>query len=113
MNRPLPPASGTVLPVVDRIQMRSVIKRSFRDDVVGMEDSKPIKGPVSDLPPDQAYADGSQVDLSRAFLPLGQSPRPDAAFYFSCEEAFSKPGAEVIVCFHKAETPEKEADTLK
>jgi hypothetical protein len=101
LNGPLPPQAGMTLPFVDSIKLRSVIKRP-----------KSGEGCVSDLQPDQALAEGRQVDLSRAFRPLGGNPQPGAAFYFSSEELFSKPGAKVTVCFRRPPTLEEEADAI-
>jgi hypothetical protein len=114
LSDPLPPQPGSELPLVERVWLRSVIERPLRTGVVGVKETpagpQQLMGCVSDVQPDQATADGRQIDLSKAFLPLGQAPRPGAAFYFSSEEVFGKPGAEVTVCFRRASTPEAEAD---
>ncbi|WP_437569823.1 putative baseplate assembly protein [Sorangium sp. So ce542] len=44
------------------------------------------------LAPDQALGDGSKLDTSKPFYPFGQQPAPGAAFYLSCDEAFTKVG---------------------
>jgi uncharacterized phage protein gp47/JayE len=45
------------------------------------------------IAPDAALADGTKLDTTKPFLPFGQQPQPGSAFYFSNQEAFSKPGA--------------------
>ena len=46
---------------------------------------------------DKAIADGLAVDVTKPFMPFGPQPRPGAAFYFTNEEVFSKPGARMEV----------------
>jgi uncharacterized phage protein gp47/JayE len=58
------------------------------------------------LPFDKAVGGGTEIDLSQPFFPLGLQPQPGAAFYFSHEEAFSKPGARLRICVQPAITPE-------
>jgi uncharacterized phage protein gp47/JayE len=58
------------------------------------------------LPFDKAVAGGTEVDLSQPFFPLGLQPQPGAALYFSHEEAFSKPGAQLRIYVQPAITPE-------
>ena len=43
--------------------------------------------------PDAAFADGSRIDLSKTFHPLGLQPQPGSTFYFSSEEVFTRSGA--------------------
>src|SRR5262249_41643185 len=40
---------------------------------------------------------GKNVDVTKSFFPLGQSPAPGSAFYFRQAEIFSKPGARVTL----------------
>jgi hypothetical protein len=44
---------------------------------------------------DKALSDGKSLDVTKAFFPFGQGPRPGSAFYFKQSEVFSKPGASV------------------
>jgi hypothetical protein len=89
----LPPQTGAEWPLVNRIRVRTVIDRSLPENTV-----------CSDLPatagfkPDLAFANGSKLDLSKAIYPLGQQPQPGSAFFFSSQEVFSKPGAQVTLC---------------
>src|SRR5207248_308923 len=46
---------------------------------------------------DKAIADGLPVDVSKPFLPFGPQPQAGAAFYFTNDETFSRPGARVQV----------------
>ena len=60
---------------------------------------------------DKAIADGADVNLSQPFFPLGVQPRPGAAFYFSHEEAFGKPGAQLRIYMQPAPTPDRQLAT--
>lgn len=64
---------------------------------------------VDGLQPDPAFADAQKVDLSRPFYPFGQQPEPGSTFYFSAEEAFTKPGARLSVHVQKTDTPQDQA----
>ncbi|MBI1742445.1 putative baseplate assembly protein [Candidatus Acetothermia bacterium] len=59
------------------------------------------------LIPDKAFANSESLDLTKAFYPLGQNPRPGNAFYFTSKEIFSKPKARVQVFMSIAPTPEQ------
>jgi hypothetical protein len=61
---------------------------------------------VVGLDPDQTYADAVKLDVSKPFYPFGQQPQPGAAFYFSQEEVFSKPGAQVQIYVAKTVWPQ-------
>jgi hypothetical protein len=50
---------------------------------------------IAGLPVDKAFSDGKNLDVTKAFFPFGQGPRPGSAFYFKQGEVFSKPGATV------------------
>jgi len=54
--------------------------------------------------PDQAFAENQSVDLTKPFFPLGLTPQPGSAFYFTSEEIFSKPGATMQVYVQAAAT---------
>lgn len=55
---------------------------------------------------DKALSEGTSLDTSKPFYPLGQQPQPGAAFYFNQEEIFSKPGARVTMFVSRAESPQ-------
>jgi hypothetical protein len=57
------------------------------------------------IDPDQAFADGLKLDLSKSFYPFGQQPQPGSSFYFTSAEVFTKPGAAVTICAVDAKTP--------
>jgi predicted phage baseplate assembly protein len=76
---PLAAQSGG-LPLIARLQMRTVIDRSG-----------------DKIAPQAAYAGTEQIDLSRPFAPLGLLPTPGRAFYLACDEALAKPGAAVKI----------------
>jgi len=59
------------------------------------------------LLPDKAFSGANKLDVSKAFYPLGENPRPGDAFYFTNEELFSKPKAVATIFMRIAETPEQ------
>jgi len=61
--------------------------------------------PPAGLLPDQALSGAGPLDTSKSFYPLGQSPKPGDAFYFSSAETFGKPGALVTIGVVQAATP--------
>jgi len=63
---------------------------------------------VEGLKPDKAFADGAALDVSKPFYPLGQQPQPGSTFYFTSEEAFTKPGAKVRVYLARTLSPQDE-----
>ena len=58
------------------------------------------------LNPDKAFSDAVAIDLTKPFFPLGPQPQPGAAFYFTNQEIFSKPGARLQVYVQTAATPQ-------
>jgi hypothetical protein len=56
------------------------------------------------LAPDKASSDGTAVDLTKPFFPFGLQPGPGSTFYFTSEECFSKPGAQLRVYFCRTQT---------
>lgn len=58
------------------------------------------------LKPDKAFSDTGEVDITKPFFPLGPQPQPGAAFYFTNQEIFSKPGARLQVYVQTAATPQ-------
>ena len=63
---------------------------------------------LSGLQPDVAFADQTVLDVSGTFFPFGPQPLPGNAFYFTSEEVFSKPGANVTLLIVRAATPQDE-----
>lgn len=63
---------------------------------------------VVGLAPDKAFADGSALDVSKPFYPLGQQPQPGSTFYFASEEAFGKPLAKVRIYLGRTLSPQDE-----
>jgi len=47
------------------------------------------------IAPDTALADSTKLDTTKPFFPFGQQPQPGSTFYFSNQEAFTKPGAKL------------------
>jgi len=62
------------------------------------------------LLPDLAFADGTKLDLSKPFYPMGQQPQPGSTFYLSSEEILSKPGAKVRMFVARTRSPQDEAN---
>ncbi len=115
LDQSLPPDPAQVLPEVDRVRVRSVINRPlwlFVGIPISTEAAQQI-GPLGPrgILPDIAFSNGTQIDLSRQFYPLGTNPDNHSVFFFSSEELLSKPGAYVTMSFNKVITPEEEADS--
>jgi hypothetical protein len=98
LTTPLPPMMGRTLPTIDRIFVRSMIDRR----VVG----------ATGLPPDAAFANGSKLDVSKTFQPLGSAATPGSVMTLKHEEAFSKPGATVTIAMVRSKTPAERGDDL-
>ena len=64
---------------------------------------------VDGLKPDKAFADGTSLDVTKPFYPLGLQPQPGSAFYFSSQELFSKPNANFRIWMARTRTPQDEA----
>ncbi len=93
----LPPDPGTILPQVNRIRLSSLIQQTLDED-----DST---NPTGGILPDNALSGATKLDLTKAFFPFDHQPQPGDAFYFSSQEAFAKPGANVTIAFAKSSTP--------
>jgi uncharacterized phage protein gp47/JayE len=65
---------------------------------------------VLGLLPDKALSGGKNVDVTKSFFPLGQSPVPGSALYFKQAEIFSKPGARVTLYVACASPPSSPID---
>jgi uncharacterized phage protein gp47/JayE len=55
---------------------------------------------------ENALTDGAPVDLTNPFFPFGVQPQPGSTFYFSHDEAFSKPGASLRLYVQPTRTPD-------
>jgi hypothetical protein len=64
-----------------------------------------ITASVVGIPPDNAFADTVALDATKPFSPLGAQPQPGSIFYFSSQEIFSKPKANVKIFIRRTETP--------
>jgi hypothetical protein len=116
LRESLPPDQSRVLPLIDRIGLRTSIERKF-DTPQSPNPGNPQPAPSLGLIPDQAFAEGTALDVSKEFYPFGRAPERDSAFYFENQEIFSKPGARVTVRFRRAVTAddegEKEGERIK
>jgi len=99
----LPPDPARTFAIVSDISLRTTIDRSLTSGPATCQGVAKI---------DAAYAGSNTLDLTKTFFPLGKSPGIDAVFYLVSQEVFSKPGANVTLCFDLATTPEQEADEL-
>jgi hypothetical protein len=63
-----------------------------------------VRQELSGSEPDIAFADGMELDLSKAFYPFGQQPQPGTSFYLS-SELFDKTGATITLIAQNAVTP--------
>jgi Baseplate J-like protein len=106
LTEPLPVDPSKPLPEVEGVRLTSVIEQPL--ELVGSD--KVEVEVVSGFLPDQALTDGTTVDLTKPFYPLGLQPQPGVAFYFSWEEAFSKPGARLMIFPKRTKTPQDEFD---
>ncbi len=97
---PLPPQPGVAVAAASRIRLKSTISRPLPS------------GCTRGLRPDTAISDGSKLDTTKPFYPLGRSPDGGSALYFTNNEIFSKPGAHAKLCFDYKLTPEEQADLL-
>jgi predicted phage baseplate assembly protein len=104
LTAPLPPDPSRTFAVASQIELRTTINRSLTHGYKGSG----CRG-VAQI--DAAYSGTTTLDLTKIFYPLGKAPGIDAAFYFTSEEVFSKPGANVTLCIDLATTPEQEGDT--
>ncbi len=98
---PLVPEADARLPLVDQIRLRTTIDRPLTAAVW-------LGG--NGIVPEQAYAEQTKLDLTKTVKPLGARPQMGSALYLACEEAMSKPGAEVTLRYRRVMTPEEIAD---
>jgi hypothetical protein len=104
LTKPLPPDLRRQPALVKRIRVSTITQKLFDPDGLDQPITFPL-GPKVGLKPDQAFADTSTVDLSKAFLPFGAAPQPGSVFSISSDEAFSKPGAFVHIALEKVNGP--------
>jgi hypothetical protein len=101
LNQPLPPDLSRQDALVKRVRVNTVVQRLFTphglDAITSVDDLKTTLGanPPVGLKPDQAFNDGTSLDLSKAVYPFGPAPQPGSTFVLSSEEVFSKSAAVV------------------
>jgi len=105
LTEPLPPDPSRIFAIASQIELRTTIDRSLTHGYKGSG----CKG-VAQI--DAAYSGTTKLDITKTFYPLGKAPGTDAVFYLVSQEVFSKPGANVALCFDRAKTPEEEGDSL-
>src|SRR5262249_55857998 len=80
--------------------LRAVLTTPFPDDPVAPSirlDSIKLVVSASGLRPDLAFSNTAPVDLTKDFVPFGETPREGDTFYLAHEEAFAKEGADVTL----------------
>jgi hypothetical protein len=96
LDQPLPPDFSRQDATVSQVRIDTVMQRLLAP---GGSIDTPVD--VRHLPagvgvaPDLAFAEGTTLDLSKAFAPFGQAPAPGSTLYLASDEIFSKPGAQV------------------
>jgi hypothetical protein len=103
LTAPLLPDPAMLLPEVEQVRLSTVITRPV-SVAAGTDPSPPVI--TGGLLPDLAIVEGAPADLTRPIYPFGMQPQPGSAFYLSCAEAFSKPGADLQLCFVRTVTPQ-------
>ena len=109
LTEPLPPDPSQALPEVESVRLSSVIEQPLELVETAQGEVEVANGFL----PDQAFTDGTKVDLTKPFYPLGLQPQPGVAFYFSWEEAFSKPGARLTIFPKRTATPQDVFDVVQ
>jgi hypothetical protein len=56
-----------------------------------------IRASGTDLRIEKAFAESATIDLSRPFRPFGAWPQPQQIFLLTCDEAFSRKGADIAL----------------
>jgi hypothetical protein len=104
LTEPLLPDPTQIPPEIEQIRLSTVTTRK-----IGLGTAQTATAPPTisgGFPPDAAVVDGSKADLGAPFYPFGVAPQPGAVFYFSSEDAFAKPRAQLQVCFVRTGTPQ-------
>jgi len=111
-----PTVSGSFSVALPGADVENNVRVTFRGLEAGTSVSLPgslatnaLTWSVEGLLPDAAFASGEKLDLSKPFFPFGQQASVGSVFYFSSEEIFSKPGAQVRVYAAVTQSPAAEA----
>ncbi len=103
---PLLPDPAQLLPEVEQVHVSTVVTRKIAADADPNGDPVILDGFL----PDKAIVDGAEADLSKPFYPFGMQPQPGSVFYFSSDDAFTKPNASLQVEFIRTRTPQDELE---
>jgi hypothetical protein len=98
-----PISDGDVVISVEPFQQKIAIKPDPDSD---FEKQVIFTLAAEGLQPDKAFSDAGEEDVTKPFFPLGQIPQPGSAFYFTNQEAFSKPGAKLEIYIQPSITPQ-------
>lgn len=101
----LPPDLSRQEALVKCIRVSMAVERLLKRENLGPESEELEEHKITleeiqkmgGITPDQALANGVNLDLNKPFFPFDQIPQPGNSFYLSSEEIFSKPGATVGV----------------
>ncbi|HVT27907.1 MAG TPA: putative baseplate assembly protein [Lacipirellulaceae bacterium] len=103
-----PPGPATISFV---LTYQGITKKDLPDVQVAHASTVVITLSVKSLVLDQAFSDGTSLDLTKPFYPFGQQPGPGSTFYFSNQEIFSKPGAKFRLYFSRTRSAQDSIDT--
>ena len=101
LDAPMPPAPNAAPATIDRIKLISVVNRAL--PIPEWQGGRGIL-------PEQAFGAEVKLDLTKTITPLGARPEIGSAFYLACEEAMTKPGAQVTLRYQRIRTAEEIAD---
>ncbi len=101
LTGPLAPEPDLRAAQLERVTLSTVVDRRL-----GSADWLAGRGIV----PEGAYAGAEKLDLTRTVQPLGARPQVGSALYLACDEAMTKPGAEVAIRYRRVLTAEELAD---
>ncbi|HKP29659.1 MAG TPA: hypothetical protein VJU15_09655, partial [Gemmatimonadales bacterium] len=101
LDAPMPPAPDAAPATIDRVNLISVVDRSLTGP-------QWIQG--RGILPEQAFGGDVKLDLTKSVTPLGGRPAIGSALYMACEEAMTRPGAQVTLRYQRVRTPEEIAD---
>jgi len=63
-----------------------------------------VRSDVDNLVPDQAFFNTNEIDLSKDFLPLGNTPEINDNFYIASRNIFSKAGATITITLTRSDS---------
>ena len=104
LEDPLPPAPNSPPATIDRINLISVVDRTL---------SRPQWVQGRGIVPEQAFGGEVKLDLTKTVTPLGARPEIGSALYLACEEAMTRPGAQVTLRVCSGSGPPRRSPTSR